>query len=337
MGLYLSIILPVFNEQDNLLPLYQKLKAALDPLALTYEIIFVDDGSTDRSFEILQQLANQDPCVKVIGLTRNYGQTAAMSAAIDAAGGQVLIPLDADLQNDPADIPRLIDVLEQGFDVVSGWRKNRQDAWLTRKLPSAIANKLISLISGVPLHDYGCTLKAYRRDVLKAFRLYGEMHRFIPIYASWSGGRVTEVVVQHHPRTAGQSKYGLWRTLKVIFDLITIKFMMSYMTKPLYVFGTAGLLAFGLSMLATLGALYQKIVLGTSFIRTPLTILAMIMFMLGIQVILLGLIAELLVRTYHESQNKPIYLVRTKLNFAERSEVSQPASFSSKSTALSSH
>lgn len=313
---YLSIFLPVFNEEENLLPLYQKLRAVLETLALSFEIIFVDDGSTDGSFEIMRQIAEQDQRVKVLRLSRNYGQTAAMSAGIDAASGEVLISLDGDLQNDPADIPRLIEKLEEGYDVVSGWRKERKDNWLTRRLPSAIANKLISLISGVKLHDYGCTLKAYRRDVLKTVRLYGEMHRFIPIYASWMGGSVVEVPVRHHPRRAGESKYGLWRTIKVIYDLITIKFMMSYMTKPLYIFGTAGMLAFGAAFLASLGALYQKLALGTSFIRTPLTMLAMIMFMLGIQLILLGLIAEILVRTYHESQNKPIYIVKASLNLA---------------------
>lgn len=247
-------------------------------------------------------------------LSRNYGQTAALAAAIDVASGEILVSLDADLQNDPADIPGLIEKLDEGFDVVSGWRKERKDSWITRRLPSGLANKLISLISGLSLHDYGCTLKAYRRDVLKMVRLYGEMHRFIPIFASWAGGQVAEVPVQHHPRRAGKSKYGLRRTVKVIYDLITIKFMMSYMTKPLYIFGTAGVLAFGVAFLSTLGAIYQKMVLGTSFIRTPLTILAMIMFMLGIQLVLLGLIAEILVRTYHESQGKSIYIVKTKLN-----------------------
>jgi dolichol-phosphate mannosyltransferase len=334
---YLSVFLPVFNEEENLLPLSQKLRAALEKLALSFEIIFVDDGSTDGSFEVLQQIAELDQRVKVIRLSRNYGQTAAMSAAIDAARGEILIPLDADLQNDPADIPRLVEKLEEGYDVVSGWRKKRKDRWLTRRVPSVIANKLISLISGVKLHDYGCTLKAYRRDVLKTVRLYGEMHRFIPIYASWMGGRVVEIPVRHHPRRAGQSKYGLWRTFKVIYDLITIKFMMSYMTKPLYIFGTAGMLAFGVAFLSSAGAVYQKLALGTSFIRTPLTMLAMIMFMLGIQLILLGLIAEILVRTYHESQNKPTYLVKTRLNLpAEPGEEEQPV-LALKSQAISKH
>lgn len=315
---YVSVFIPVFNEEENLQPLYEKLCQALEQLAVSYEIILIDDGSTDGSFHIMRQLAERDPRVKVLQLSRNYGQTAAMAAGIDAARGDVLVSLDADLQNDPADIPRLIEKLERGYDVVSGWRQQRKDKWLTRRLPSIIANKLISLISGVKLHDYGCTLKAYRRDVLKTVRLYGEMHRFIPIYASWMGGRVVELPVQHHRRHAGQSKYGLKRTIKVIYDLITIKFMMSYMTKPLYIFGTAGMLAFGVAFLASVGAIYQKLVLGTSFIRTPLTMLAMIMFVLGIQLFLLGLIAEILVRTYHESQNKPIYIVKTRLNFSDQ-------------------
>jgi glycosyltransferase involved in cell wall biosynthesis len=317
---YLSVLLPVFNEAASLPLLSDRLRAALEKLTLSYEIIFVDDGSTDQSFDLLQRLAEQDTRVKVLKLSRNYGQTAALAAGIDAARGEVLIPMDADLQNDPADIPVLIEKLEEGYDVVSGWRKERKDKFLTRRLPSIIANKLISMIGGVPLHDYGCTLKAYRRDVLKMVRLYGEMHRFIPIYASWTGGRVTEVPVRHHPRQAGESKYGLWRTFKVIYDLITIKFMMSYMTKPLYVFGPAGMVAFLVAFLASVGAVYQKLVLDTSFIRTPLTMLAMIMFMLGVQLILLGLVAEMLVRTYHESQNKPIYLVKTRLNFEEPKE-----------------
>lgn len=315
---YVSVFIPVFNEEENLRPLYEKLCQALERLAMSYEIILIDDGSTDGSFHVMRQLAERDPRVKVLQLSRNYGQTAAMAAGIDAACGYVLVSLDADLQNDPADIPRLIEKLEQGYDVVSGWRQQRKDKWLTRRLPSMMANKLISLISGVRLHDYGCTLKAYRRDVLKTVRLYGEMHRFIPIYASWMGGRVAELPVQHHRRHAGQSKYGLKRTIKVIYDLITIKFMMSYMTKPLYIFGTAGMLAFGVAFLASVGAVYQKLVLGTSFIRTPLTMLAMIMFVLGIQLFLLGLIAEILVRTYHESQNKPIYIVKTRINFPDQ-------------------
>src|SRR6266705_2341811 len=235
----ISIFLPVFNEEPNVRPLHAKLDDALQKLGRSAQIIYVDDGSTDGSLNVLRQLARADPRVRVVALRRNYGQTAAMAAGIDAARGEVLIPMDADLQNDPADIVRLLEKLDEGYDVVSGWRRNRQDRLFTRKIPSMIANRLISWIGGVPLHDYGCSLKAYRRESLADVQLYGEMHRFIPIYASWSGARVTEILVEHHARTMGQSKYGLSRTIKVIYDLMTIKFMASYQTKPLYVFGWA--------------------------------------------------------------------------------------------------
>src|SRR5919199_3401113 len=255
-----SLFLPVLNEEPNLVPLHAKIDEALAGLGHTAEIIYVDDGSTDASLEVLRDLARRDPRVRVIALRRNYGQTAAMAAGIDAARGQVLIPMDADLQNDPADIRLLLAKLEEGFDVVSGWRKERQDKLITRKIPSQIANRVISWIGGVPLHDYGCSLKAYRRESLEDVRLYGEMHRFIPIYASWAGARVTEIPVEHHPRTMGKSKYGLSRTLKVVFDLMTIKFMASYQTKPIYVFGTFGTLAFVISILAGLYALFLKLI-----------------------------------------------------------------------------
>ena len=230
----ISVFLPVLNEEPNLRPLHEKLDRALTQLGRSAEIIYVDDGSTDGSLAVLREIAAQDPRVRVIALRRNYGQTPAMAAGIDAARGEVLIPMDADLQNDPADIARLLDKIDEGYDVVSGWRKNRQDKLFTRKIPSMIANRIISWIGGVPLHDYGCSLKAYRRESLADVHLYGEMHRFIPIYASWSGARVTEIPVEHHARTMGKSKYGLSRTIKVIFDLMTIKFMASYQTKPLY-------------------------------------------------------------------------------------------------------
>jgi glycosyltransferase involved in cell wall biosynthesis len=258
----------------------------------------------------------------VISLRRNYGQTAAMSAGIDAARGEILIPMDADLQNDPADIARLLEKLNEGYDVVSGWRKNRQDKLVSRKIPSQIANRVISWIGGVPLHDYGCSLKAYRRDVLQDVKLYGEMHRFIPIYASWAGARVTEIPVDHHARTMGKSKYGISRTVKVIFDLITIKFMAEYHTKPLYVFGTFGLLAFLASIFAGVYAVFLKFAgrLGlpqyhADFVETPLPILCIVMFAISVQFFLMGLLAELLVRTYHESQDKAIYAVREKIGF----------------------
>jgi dolichol-phosphate mannosyltransferase len=258
--------------------------------------------------------------VRVVALRRNYGQTAAMAAGIDAASGEVLIPMDADMQNDPADIARLLEKLDEGYDVVSGWRKNRQDRLLTRKIPSMLANRLISWIGGVPLHDYGCSLKAYRRESIEDVRLYGEMHRFIPIYASWAGARVTEIPVEHHARTMGKSKYGLSRTLKVVFDLMTIKFMASYQTKPLYIFGTAGLLTFVVSFLSGLFALLMKFVSWpkhADLVQTPLPVMAMVLLVLGIQFFLMGLLAEMLVRTYHESQAKSIYAVREKIGFGE--------------------
>src|SRR5690606_19814533 len=255
----ISLFLPVLDEEENLEPMYKKIAAALAELGRTAEVIFVDDGSTDRSLAILKEIAAKDDRVRVISLRRNYGQTAAMAAGIDAAKGEILIPMDADLQNDPADIKRLLDKLDEGYDVVSGWRKNRQDKLVSRKIPSQIANHVISWIGGVPLHDYGCSLKAYRREVLKDVKLYGEMHRFIPIYASWAGARVTEIPVDHHARTAGKSKYGISRTIKVIFDLITIKFMAEYHTKPLYVFGGFGLLAFVISFIAGVWALILKL------------------------------------------------------------------------------
>jgi glycosyltransferase involved in cell wall biosynthesis len=314
----ISVFLPVYNEEPNLRPLHAKLDEALRKLGRTAEIIYVDDGSTDGSMEILRGLSRIDPRVRVVALRRNYGQTAAMAAGIDAATGRVLIPMDADLQNDPADIVRLLEKLDEGYDVVSGWRKNRQDTLITRKIPSMIANRIISWIGGVPLHDYGCSLKAYRRESLEDVRLYGEMHRFIPIYASWAGARVAEIPVEHHPRTMGKSKYGLSRTLKVVLDLMTIKFMASYQTKPIYVFGTFGILAFLISMFAGLYAVFLKIFHKADFVQTPLPILAVVMFAVGVQFLLMGLLAEMLVRTYHESQAKRIYAVRSRLGFESR-------------------
>jgi len=311
----ISVFLPVYNEEPNLLPLHAKLDEALKTLDRSAEIVYVDDGSTDGSLKILREIAQLDPRVRVIALRRNYGQTAAMAAGIDAASGKVLIPMDADLQNDPADIARLLDKLDDGYDVVSGWRKNRKDKMITRKIPSMIANRLISWIGGVPLHDYGCSLKAYRRESLQDVRLYGEMHRFIPIYAAWAGARVTEIPVEHHARTMGKSKYGLSRTLKVIFDLMTIKFMASYQTKPIYVFGSFGMLAFVISFLSGLYALFLKIIHKADFVQTPLPILSIVMFAVGVQFLLMGLLAEMLVRTYHESQAKAIYAVRERLGF----------------------
>jgi len=314
----LSVFLPVYNEEPNLPPLHAKLDEALRALDRTSEIIYVDDGSSDGSLRVLRELARLDSRVRVVALKRNYGQTAAMAAGIDAAQGQVLIPMDADLQNDPNDIVRLLEKLDQGYDVVSGWRKNRQDKVVTRKIPSMIANRLISWIGGVPLHDYGCTLKAYRLESLSSVRLYGEMHRFIPILASWEGARVAEIPVTHHPRTMGKSKYGLSRTFKVVFDLMTIKFMASYQTKPIYIFGTFGMLAIALSVIAGVWAMFLKLWEGVSLILTPLPVIAVVMLAIGVQFLLMGLLAEMLVRTYHESQAKSIYAIREKIGFTEK-------------------
>jgi len=311
----LSLFLPVLDEEENLRPMHAKISAALDQLGKSAEVIYVDDGSTDKSLSILKEIAGEDPRVRVISLRRNYGQTAAMSAGIDAAKGEILIPMDADLQNDPADIARLLEKLNEGYDVVSGWRKNRQDKLISRKIPSQIANKIISAIGGVHLHDYGCSLKAYRRDVIQDVRLYGEMHRFIPIYASWAGARVTEIPVDHHARTMGKSKYGISRTIKVVFDLMTIKFMASYQTKPIYVFGTFGMGALFFSVIATIWAIVLKLY-GTSFILTPLPVIAVVMLAISVQFFLMGLLAELSVRTYHESQDKAIYAVRERIGFS---------------------
>jgi dolichol-phosphate mannosyltransferase len=314
----LSLFLPVLDEEENLRPMHAKIQSALDSLGKTAEVIYVDDGSTDKSLSILKDIAADDSRVRVISLRRNYGQTAAMSAGIDAAKGEILIPMDADLQNDPADISRLLEKLDEGYDVVSGWRKNRQDKLVSRKIPSQVANRIISWIGGVPLHDYGCSLKAYRREVIQDVRLYGEMHRFIPIYASWAGARVAEIPVDHHARTMGKSKYGISRTIKVVFDLITIKFMAEYHTKPLYVFGAFGMIAFFIAMVAGLWALVLKIASGVSFILTPLPIIAVVMLAISVQFFLMGLLAELLVRTYHESQDKAIYAVRERIGFNDR-------------------
>ena len=312
----ISVFLPVFNEEDNIELLNLNLTEELTKLGRSYEVIYVDDGSTDDSLAKLREITASDRKVRVISLRRNYGQTAAMSAGIDHARGSILIPMDADLQNDPADIARLLHKLDEGYDVVSGWRKNRKDKMVTRKIPSMLANRLISWIGGVPLHDYGCSLKAYRRESLEDVRLYGEMHRFIPIYAAWAGARVTEIPVEHHARTMGKSKYGLSRTLKVVFDLMTIKFMASYQTKPIYVFGSFGMLAFAISLFSGLYAVFLKLIHKADFVQTPLPVLCIVMFAVGVQFLLMGLLAEMLVRTYHESQAKAIYAVRERLGFS---------------------
>ena len=303
----ISVVVPVYNEQDNVLELYERLARVLtEPV----EFIFVDDGSSDATFARLQQIAAQDARVRVIRFRRNFGQTAALSAGIDHAKGEIIVPMDGDLQNDPADIPRLLEKIGEGYDVVSGWRKNRQDNF-RRRLPSVIANKLISWISGVHLHDYGCSLKAYRKDVLQDVRLYGEMHRFVPIYASWQGARVAELPVMHHARTRGKSKYGLERTIKVVLDMVVVKFLANYSTKPIYVFGGFGLVALLMSFLTFCWMLYYKVAGLKDFVQTPLPLVTVMFLLVGCLSVLLGLVAELSIRTYYESQGKRTYAIRT--------------------------
>ena len=282
----------------------------MKPWGARSEILFVDDGSLDGSLQELRDLAQSDPTVRVLEFARNFGQTAAIAAGFDHAKGRIIIPLDADLQNDPQDIPRIMEKLEEGYDVVSCWRRDRKDPWLSRVLPSRLANRLISWISGVHLHDYGCTLKGYRRDIVQHIRLYGEMHRFIPIFATWAGARVTEIPVQHHPRSKGVSKYGIFRTIKVLLDLITVKFLGTYSTKPMYLFGGLGLISFvGSGALSAL-TLYQKYFEAVKAHRNPLLLLSVFLAIVGVQFILIGLVAELIVRTYHESQDKPTYILK---------------------------
>jgi len=300
----ISIIVPVYNEELNVGELHERLRQAL--VDVNAELIFVDDGSRDGTPARLREIAQRDPSVRLIRFRRNFGQTAALSAGIDHARGRVIVPIDGDLQNDPADIPRLLAKLNEGYDVVSGWRIHRKDPF-HRRLPSVIANRLISWISGVRLHDYGCSLKAYRRSVLKDVRLYGEMHRFVPIYASWQGARVTEMPVNHYPRTCGKSNYGIERTLKVILDLIVVKFLSSYATKPIYIFGGFGALSFLMSMAAFVLMVYYKLTGQKSFVETPLPLVVVMFLLVGSLSLLLGLVAELTVRTYYESQGKRTY------------------------------
>ncbi|WIG56546.1 MAG: glycosyltransferase [Rhodanobacteraceae bacterium] len=305
----LTITVPIFDERDNIRPLYEKVCAAMAALAKPWELVFVNDGSRDGSGEVLDAIAARDARVSVVHFARNYGQTAAMMAGMDHARGEIIVPMDGDLQNDPADIGRLLAKLDEGFDVVSGWRKDRQDHAIKRNLPSRLANTLISRVSGVRLHDYGCSLKAYRRDVLEGVKLYGEMHRFVPIYAAWNGARVTEMSVTHHPRLHGESKYGLERVVKVVLDLIVVKFLFRYSSKPIYVFGGFGLLSIFAGFLAGIWAVALKLFQGTMFNRTPLPLLCVFLGAVGVLSILMGLLAEMLNRTYHESQAKPVYRV----------------------------
>ena len=306
----LSLVIPVFNEQESLKSLYDEITQALSD-EYDYEVIFIDDGSSDNSFSILSDIRENDSRVRVIKFRKNFGQTAAIAAGFEHACGKTVIPLDADGQNDPADIPMMLKKLEEGYDIVSGWRKNRKDNVVTRTLPSRTANWIIARITGVKLHDFGCTLKAYRWESIKEIRLYGEMHRFIPALAAWGGENVVEIVVNHRPRTTGQTKYGLNRTFKVVLDLITLKFLASFSTKPIYVFGGLGGLCVVGSVLSGLVLLYQKYIAedSLSMNRNPLLIVSTVFFMASIQFVLMGLLAEILVRTYHESQGRQIYTI----------------------------
>jgi glycosyltransferase involved in cell wall biosynthesis len=310
----IAVCLPVFNEEDNLEPICADLVGVLQGLDRSFEVVLVNDGSTDGSAEVLDRLAEGDGRIKVIHFRRNFGQTAAMMAAIEECSGGVIISMDSDHQNDPADIPRLLETLEAGNDVVSGWRQERKDTFLTRRLPSMMANWVISRISGVELHDYGCTLKAYRASILDTVRLYGEMHRFIPIYAAWQGARVTEIVVNHRPRRAGVSKYGLSRITRVALDLVVIKFLDTALDRPMQFFGRAGIFSLFFAFLAGLLAVYLRFFEAITFVQTPLPLLVVLLTLNGLLCILMGLLAELQIRTYFESQGKRPYLIRDRRN-----------------------
>lgn len=311
----ISIVIPVYNEEENIPKLYEELKEVLEKLPYNYEIIFVDDGSTDRTYEILEELVKKDPHVKVIRFRKNYGQTAAMYAGFQHASGDVIITMDGDLQNDPKDIPKLLEKIEEGYDIVSGWRKNRKDPFFSRILPSKIANWIISKVTGVALHDYGCTLKAYRKEVAKNFRLYGDMHRFLPAVAKSFGAKITEVVVNHRPRIYGKSKYGIGRTIRVILDIFLVKFLNDYLNKPLYIFGPLGLTLMLLGFLIMLYLSIEKIFFGASIGGRPLLILGVLLFLSGIQLLSTGIIAEIIIRTYYESKSDVPYRIGKMLNF----------------------
>lgn len=309
----LSVILPIYNEQGSLEQLYQELKAVFKAENIDYEVIAVNDGSTDHTGELLGKIAHQDSRFRIVSLSRNYGQTAALSAGIDHAQGDVIIPLDADLQNNPADIPKFLAKINEGFDVVAGWRKERHDT-ISRRLPSLLANKLISMITKVKLHDYGCTMKAYKKDIIKAVRFYGEMHRFMPVYVAWHGAKITEIVVNHRPRKHDVSKYGISRTFRVILDLLTVKFLMTYLTKPMHFFGRVGLYSLFFGFISGVVAIALRFD-GIHLNRTPLPLLTVFFVITGIQFILMGLLAEILIRIYHEPHERATYTIRSKTNF----------------------
>jgi glycosyltransferase involved in cell wall biosynthesis len=322
----LSVVIPIKDERENVGPLHERLRQALEPLGLSYELLFVDDGSTDGSFAALEELARRDGHVKVVRLRRNFGQSAALQAGIDWSSGDVLVTMDGDLQNDPADIPVLLAKLREGYDAVLGQRARRQDHLLIRKVPSLLGNWLIRKVTGVQIKDMGCTLRALRRDLAEGLPLYGEMHRFVPVLAQQYGGRLAQIPVRHHPRTAGKTKYGLTRTFRVVLDLITVKFLHSYLTRPMHVMGMAGLVSIGLGMLSLLTTVLMKKWLGGPFITgNPLLLLGAMLILIGVQFISMGLIGELLTRTYHESQGKTPYTVRSLLNLEPRESVRKAA------------
>jgi glycosyltransferase involved in cell wall biosynthesis len=310
----LSVVIPVYNEEESIEPLIQETRSALQPLAKEYEMILVDDGSTDGTYPILLRLREIEPRIRVVRLKRNFGQTAAIAAGLAFAKGAVIVAMDGDGQNDPNDIPTLLSKLEEGFDLVSGWRFPRQDPFLSRRLPSHIANALISWMTRVKLHDYGCTLKAIRREVAKDLKLYGEMHRFIPAMAYERGARIAELKVHHRPRRWGRSKYGITRTLRVVLDLLTVKFLLNYATRPLHIFGLLGVASGGGGFLIGIYLTVQKLFYGAEIGGRPLLLLAVLLIFIGFQFITMGLLGEMLARTYHESQDKPIYVVKEFLD-----------------------
>lgn len=319
----LSIVIPVFNEAENIYPLHEQLSEVLENMGRSYEIIFVDDGSEDGSTEKIEELAKADMRIVHIQFRRNFGQTAALAAGFDHAKGEIIITMDADLQNDPKDIPLLLKKMGEKYDVVSGWRKDRKDPYWSRRLPSILANKLISGIMRVPLHDYGCTLKAYRREVIKSIRLYGDLHRFIPVVSNWMGVNMAEVEVTHHPRRHGATKYGIYRTITVFLDLINLKFLLSFSTRPIQIFGGMGLLSLFLGLITTLVVIGLKISTGFDITGNPLFLGAILFFLVGIQFLMLGLLGEIVIRIYHESQDRKIYVVRQVIR---NGEVDQEAS-----------
>jgi len=315
----ISVVIPVFNEEENIKLLYPKLKHVLDNLGKNYEIIFIDDGSTDKTSALLRRVCEKDRKIKVVVFRRNFGQTAAISAGFDYAKGEVIITLDADLQNDPEDIPQLISKIEKGFDVVSGWRAERKDSFLSRRVPSYISNWFASLLTGVKLHDYGCTLKAYRKEITKNIKLYGEMHRFVPALASWVGASICEVKVRHHPRKYGKSSYNFSRINRGFLDLLTVKFLLSFATSPIQIFGKFGLISIFSGFICGIILVVMKVVSGVDMTGNPFLYLSILFLLIGGQFISIGLLGEIISRTYHESQNKSIYFVKEILSYKEES------------------